>query len=726
MHEKYLRQFADLVSAGPIVVYTCEPFGNYAATSVTPNVLDLLGFEAHEVVAQSDFWVERVHPDDAPGVFQKLGAIPEKKHFSLEYRVRHKDGTYRWTHDDLFLILDENGKPETILGYWADISDRKNAEEALKRSSAKFRDFAESASDWFWEQDKDLRFTSVNTFRHIPYLKNRAESGLGKTRWELAEVNPDEDPRWQKHIRLLRDQKSFRDFRYSVLDDRGEPHILSVSGTPIFDTTGAFSGYRGTVTDVTELDQTQKANERFLTALDQLPEGLALWDADERLVVCNSHLRKMSGPASPRLQVGVTFEEWTREYVRCGLIPEAAGREDEWIAGRVKNFRSPPASPIEVVRVGRWHALSFQKLPDGSTLQSIFDIHDAKLGEQRFELATSGAGIGVWESSKNYEASFWSDSFYNVMEMARDEKTPSFDSFLSKVHAQDQEMVKSAVNGTDTARNGFALECRIQRSDGTYFWVRLTGEMMKNAHASRWFGALVNIDQQKRADIAKDQFISTVNHELRTPLTSIRGALDLIRSGIFGEFDPEVVNLLTIGKKNTDRLLFLVNDILDVDKLESGQFVFEMEDLSANEILSDALTSNETYAAELGVTLAIHPGDQDCMVNADRNRIQQVLANLISNAAKFSESGSSVEISMKADGDFVVFSVKDFGIGISDDFKPKVFERFAQEDGSDTRKVGGTGLGLAISKSIVEAHGGVLDFESTLGQGTTFFFRLPV
>ncbi|MFT6675978.1 MAG: signal transduction histidine kinase [Sulfitobacter sp.] len=236
----------------------------------------------------------------------------------------------------------------------------------------------------------------------------------------------------------------------------------------------------------------------------------------------------------------------------------------------------------------------------------------------------------------------------------------------------------------------------------------------------------VLLAESQRSNAMKSQFVSTISHELRTPLTSIRGSVDLVLSGRLGEISPKIENMLGVGKRNTDRLLSLVNDILDFSILEAGQLALNKERVSASQILQDALEMNAPYAGSSKLKLLAHPIPDAFDVMVDQRRIQQVLSNLISNAIKFSGKGEVVELSARIKDGYGVFSVKDHGNGISKEYWPRLFERFTQEDSADTRQAGGTGLGLAISKGIVENHDGTLDFATQMGTGTTFSFKIPL
>lgn len=242
---------------------------------------------------------------------------------------------------------------------------------------------------------------------------------------------------------------------------------------------------------------------------------------------------------------------------------------------------------------------------------------------------------------------------------------------------------------------------------------------------SRFVAIVRDITERKKMDKMKNEFISTVSHELRTPLTSIRGSLGLITGGVTGDLPAAAQEMLTIAGNNTERLLLLINDILDIQKIESGQMVFKFQNLSLQPFLQKAVEENAAYGEEHGVHFEISRCINNAQVFADRDRLMQVMANLMSNAAKFSPKGETVEISLAHHHDMLRISVTDHGPGIPDEFHKKLFDRFTQSDSSDSRQKGGTGLGLNISKIIVEKHGGHIGFVSREGIGSTFYVDLP-
>lgn len=239
-----------------------------------------------------------------------------------------------------------------------------------------------------------------------------------------------------------------------------------------------------------------------------------------------------------------------------------------------------------------------------------------------------------------------------------------------------------------------------------------------------------DVSARKRMDKLKREFISTVSHELRTPLTSIRGALSLAVSGKLGELPTKVEQLLDIARNNAERLGRLVNDILDIDKLEFGQLQLQLQCLPIYKLLEQALEHNQGYASRYGISLQLvsplAQPEQYC-VEADSDRLLQVMSNLLSNAIKFSHGhGEEVRVELTIEGNSARVAVQDQGAGIPEEFRARIFQKFAQADGSNTRHHEGTGLGLSICKIIIERLGGTIGFHSHEGQGSCFYFTLPL
>jgi signal transduction histidine kinase len=236
----------------------------------------------------------------------------------------------------------------------------------------------------------------------------------------------------------------------------------------------------------------------------------------------------------------------------------------------------------------------------------------------------------------------------------------------------------------------------------------------------------VEHERTKAALVVKSQFVSVVSHELRTPLTSIKGSLDLINSGQIGPVHPQVRPLVDMASKNSRRLAHLIDDLLDLQKIEAGEMSFKLDHVDVTALLDEAIQSHQGLAEKFNVTLERDMSEAvPLFVKGDESRLMQVLANMISNAAKFSSDGGEVTVGAKLIDSRIRIFVTDRGAGIPPGAKEKVFGRFSQLDSSDQRRTGGTGLGMNISREIVEAMGGAIDYESELGVGTTFYVDLP-
>jgi signal transduction histidine kinase len=227
--------------------------------------------------------------------------------------------------------------------------------------------------------------------------------------------------------------------------------------------------------------------------------------------------------------------------------------------------------------------------------------------------------------------------------------------------------------------------------------------------------------EQKRVEQLKNDFISVISHEVRTPLTSIHGALNLLKSGLGGELNPQGQRLLDAAYRNSQRLVRLVNDLLDLQRIESGTMTFNLRPVELRSLLKQAVEANHVHAGQLGIKLLLKSAPNGARVRVDSDRMMQVMTNLLSNAAKFSPRGEAVVVDAARSNGGLRVGVTDRGPGVPVDFRDRIFQKFAQAASSDR---GGSGLGLSITKAIVEHMSGHVGFESEPGR-TTFYFDLP-
>ena len=355
-----------------------------------------------------------------------------------------------------------------------DVTERKRAENSLRQSEHRFRDFSESASDGLWEMDADLRYTNV-WGAILEGVREKGREPIGKTRWEHIGVDPSKDEHWRKHKEDLEARRPYRNFEYSYENAFGRHHRRA-SGKPIFGADGSFVGYRGVVENRTaEVEAEWKARqvqERLEHAIRSMPEGITLFDAEDRLVVRNNAARDC-GAITGEVEPGARFEDLCRTAVAEGLLPQALGREEDFIQERIARHRAP-SGPFEQLIGDRRLETREHKLPDGSTLISQVDVTEKRAAEQRIKESERRllesqriAKIGTIEHDLITGEVVWTDEAFRLYGFEPGEVVPSFDAYLERLHPDDFDDAVQAKTELDRGEQTADAVRRVVWSDGS-------------------------------------------------------------------------------------------------------------------------------------------------------------------------------------------------------------------------------------------------------------------
>ncbi|HEV7370014.1 PAS domain S-box protein, partial [Arenibaculum sp.] len=577
-----------------------------------------VGIWDYDVLSGTVFWspafkeIVGLRPDDEPvlnDTFESLldvdcrgrlraalaAHLGEDEPFDLALRIRRPDGGTRWVQIKGQALRDGGGRPTRMAGSLVDITERVLAMERLRESERRFHDFAQAASDWFWEMDADLRLTYLSD-RMAEATGVQPADLLGRTREEIA-AERRTDPKWQAHLGDMRARRPFRDFEYAYRRVDGAVLQFRISGVPVFSGEGAFLGYRGTGANVTEHRRAEararRAEQVLADAVESLADGFILLDPEQRFVMCNSRYREYYRGVSALLVPGTSFPEIVR---RCAL---------------------------------------------NGFVTSIGDL-DAELRE-RFD--------------------------------------PECRSFNKEEQLSDGRWIRISDHRTnDGGRVGIRTEITMQKEQQ---------EALRKAR-----------DVAEAASNAKSAFLASVSHELRTPLNAIIGFSDLLATEPWGPLGHERYREYVQDIHGSGKLLLdLINNILDVARIEAGRYELREETIDLGDAIRQVARLARQAVGSDRHQLDIAVPDPAPAVRADPRGIRQILLNLLGNAFKFTPDGGRISVVVTTPDGAVEVAISDTGIGIPTDRLPELAQPFAQIDSVLSRRHSGSGLGLYISKA---------------------------
>ncbi len=409
--------------------------------------------------------------------------------------------------------------------------------------------------------------------------------------------------------------------------------------------------------------------------------------------------------------VGIPIFNGTAQVAFLSLGNKTDGY-DERVVDFLKPVTNTIAQFIEAVRHSRQQKVYEEKIYNNTkhTKAILDDVFDAIITMNKF---------GKIQSFNHAAETIFGYQEKDIINTNINRLIPEPSSKQRGKEANNQGLTHTYIIGAGQELAGL-------RRNGKAFPIELAISELLIENEPIYIGVVRDISERKRNEELKNQFISTVTHELCTPLTSIAGALSILNSGSLGRHTQQQQKLIDIAMNNSFRLQKLINDLLDMDKLLSNRMDLHIMPICILEAVTNAIESNQTHADKYQVKLNLIGNQQPTQVFGDAYRVQQVCSNILSNAIKFSPPHSAVEIEISVSGRYAKVTITDCGSGIPEEFKTRIFQRFSQADSSDTRINGGSGLGLAISKELIQRMSGNIDFTSSNGNGTSFYFELPL
>jgi len=762
--------YAKFLNVVDAVVWQADPV-TFQCSFVTPSAERLFGYSVEEW-AQPGFWDRCLHPDDRERVLQeRVRGIQALKPFGMECRLIRDCGTPVWVHHDVTVEL-QNGKPIRLLGVTTDITGRKRTEQRLaahisishiledspsiREAAPKLLKVLSQQLGWdeayFWlVEDPSAPLQSLASWPPDSRERTPAAGPQGLLcRALMAQVQKSGETLWISDL-----TKDLGPLPPEAIDSHR-------SGSALCFPLALEKRVLGTV--VLLADHAQPRDESMVPWLEALGRSVSQFHkrrgAEERVRLSEERVARAERIAHLghwEADLGTYNGFWSDEEFRIlGLSPAPGEADFDRFISRVHPGDRENLIRIthETISSGKPATFKFRVvLPDG-TIRTIraqqelvrdhagkptrlsgtnLDITEMETAnealrqsEERFRLLGSFAAVGIFTNDARGQCTYINEAGAKLCGTTPEQVLGLEWSRI--IHPEDRERVTTEFFAAVQSGRNYQGEYRFLTPDQSTPWISTVVVPLKGAGGElRGFvGTLVDISEHKRLGQLKDEFISTVSHELRTPITAIRGALKLIAAGVTGELQPKTRRLIDVAHDSCERLVRLVNDILDVERIETGRLTLNIQPLSLAPLVATAEEAIRPYALGFGIRVEIENLAPRAWVQVDQDRFVQVLTNLLSNAVKFSPAGAVVKIAVSEQGGKVRLSVIDRGMGIPSAFRAKIFSKFSQADSSDSRSKIGSGLGLNIAKSIVEKLGGQIGFDSTEGAGSTFSVELPL
>ncbi|MDZ8054795.1 MAG: PAS domain S-box protein [Aulosira sp. ZfuVER01] len=722
--QEYLHEVEDLYNNAPCGYHSLDAEGN--CIRINDTELKWLGYTRDEMLHKNfaDLVTsesKRIFQENFPK-FKQQGWIT-----NLEFEVVNKDGTTRWISLNATALKDEAGNFVMSRSTLFDISDRKRAEAVLRQ----YEGIVSCTKDGIALVNRNYIYQIVNQ-AYLDWCNKPSIEVVGHSKRDVLGKNLFDSVVQSRLDRCLAGE--IVQYEQWFDSPNAVPQFMSVTYTPYREPDGSISGVIVSLRDLTQLKQAEQMLELQAVITRNMAEGIGLVRADNGVIVyTNPKFEQM---------FGYDCDELNGQHVSIvNYASESVNPEDVNQAIRSAVLQQGEAT-YEVHNVKKdgtpfWCRATCSVFSHPDYGDVLVAVHQDITERKRIEDALRESEEKFRQLAENIQAVFWMTDIHNqqvlyvskayetIWQRSCEDVYQNVSAWLNTVHPDDRSRVELEL--FEQAKTGqHDKRYRIIRPDGCIRWIRDRAFPIKNelGEIVRIAGIAEDITELQKVEQIKSEFISIVSHELRTPLTSIRAAMGLLNSGIYDQKPDKSKRMIEIAAGESERLVRLVNDILDLERLESSRAVLEKTTCEAANLIQRAVEGVKAIAKQQNITFNIHTTDAQVWASADA--IIQTLTNLLSNALKFSPADSTITLSVQQQTDSVLFQISDRGRGIPADKLELIFGRFQQVDASDSRDKGGTGLGLAICRSIIDQHGGQIWAESTLGAGSTFFFTLPL